>query len=48
MNLSPIYQQWREKILQEGRQEVFDQQREFVENLLSTRVEIRFLKKLDF
>jgi len=30
MNLSPIYQQWRESTLQEGR-------REFVENLLSTR-----------
>jgi len=34
MNLSPIYQQWRENTLQEGRQEVFDQQREWRENTL--------------
>jgi len=34
MNLSPIYQQWRENTLQEGKQEG---RREFVEDLLSTR-----------
>jgi len=34
MNLSPIYQQWRESTLQEGRQEVFDQQREWREKTL--------------